>query len=95
MLAVKAFPSMAQVTSIRHSSNFLKWNLELRQFLYEIRSIDKFFIQYSAGKAAREAFFRALAVEEPNLRILNYSPGPVQTDMHEEIAERSAIIYEL
>uniref|UniRef100_A0A0R3RK40 Sepiapterin reductase n=1 Tax=Elaeophora elaphi TaxID=1147741 RepID=A0A0R3RK40_9BILA len=56
LLAVKAFPSMAQ---------------------------------YSVGKAAREAFFRTLAVEEPNLRILNYSPGPVQTDMHNEIAKKS------
>ncbi|VIO92096.1 oxidoreductase, short chain dehydrogenase/reductase family protein [Brugia malayi] len=46
-------------------------------------------VQYSVGKAAREAFFRALAVEESNLRILNYSPGPVQTDMHNEIAKRS------
>ncbi|VBB30172.1 unnamed protein product [Acanthocheilonema viteae] len=45
--------------------------------------------QYSVGKAAREAFFRALAVEERNLRILNYSPGPVQTDMHDEIAKKS------
>uniref|UniRef100_A0A915PPF8 Sepiapterin reductase n=1 Tax=Setaria digitata TaxID=48799 RepID=A0A915PPF8_9BILA len=56
LLAIKAFPSMAQ---------------------------------YSVGKAAREAFFRTLAVEEPNLRILNYSPGPVQTDMHNEIAKTS------
>ncbi|VDM91986.1 unnamed protein product [Litomosoides sigmodontis] len=56
LLAIKAFPSMAQ---------------------------------YSVGKAAREAFFRALAVEERNLRILNYSPGPVQTDMHNEVAEKS------
>ncbi|KAM3723266.1 Sepiapterin reductase [Dirofilaria immitis] len=45
--------------------------------------------QYSVGKAAREAFFRTLAVEECNLRILNYSPGPVQTDMYNEIAKRS------
>ncbi|VDM99339.1 unnamed protein product [Thelazia callipaeda] len=56
LLAVKAFPSLAQ---------------------------------YSVGKAAREAFFRALAVEEPNLRILQYSPGPVQTDMHDELAQKS------
>ncbi|CAI4231473.1 unnamed protein product [Auanema sp. JU1783] len=41
--------------------------------------------QYGVGKAAREGFFRSLAVEESDLRILSYSPGPVDTDMHTDI----------
>lgn len=47
------------------------------------------FAEYSVGKAAREAFFRCLAVEDKELRVLNYSPGPVLTEMYNEIAEKS------
>ena len=36
---------------------------------------------YCVGKAAREMFFKVLADEEPWLDVLNYSPGPVETDM--------------
>lgn len=36
---------------------------------------------YCAGKAAREMFFRVLAEESPDVLVLNYSPGPVETDM--------------
>lgn len=45
--------------------------------------------QYSVGKASREAFFRSLAVEDKSIRVLNYSPGPVKTDMHREIVKSS------
>lgn len=40
---------------------------------------------YGSGKAARELFFKVLAVEEPKIIVLNYSPGPVDTDMFESI----------
>lgn len=36
---------------------------------------------YGAGKAARDAFFRSVALENPDTRVLNYAPGPVRTDM--------------
>ncbi|XP_012252004.2 sepiapterin reductase-like [Athalia rosae] len=36
---------------------------------------------YCSGKAAREMFFKVFAVEYPNVNVLNYSPGPVETDM--------------
>lgn len=39
------------------------------------------FAMYGSGKAAREMYFKVLAKEEPDLLILNYSPGPVDTDM--------------
>ncbi|XP_040915644.1 sepiapterin reductase a [Toxotes jaculatrix] len=38
-------------------------------------------VLYCTGKAAREMMFRVLAQEEPDLRVLNYSPGPLDTDM--------------
>ncbi|CAJ0600167.1 unnamed protein product [Cylicocyclus nassatus] len=45
--------------------------------------------QYSVGKAAREAYFRGLAVEDDSVKVFNYSPGPVDTDMHDVIAKES------
>lgn len=52
-----------------------------------------FFFDFSSGKAAREMYFRVLALEEAetdrNLTILNYSPGPVQTEMTADIEANS------
>nr|XP_014346207.1 PREDICTED: sepiapterin reductase-like [Latimeria chalumnae] len=36
---------------------------------------------YCMGKVARDLMFQVLALEEPNLRVLNYAPGPLNTDM--------------
>ncbi|KAK6058486.1 oxidoreductase, short chain dehydrogenase/reductase family protein [Cooperia oncophora] len=45
--------------------------------------------QYSVGKAAREAFFRGLAVEDQTVKVFNYAPGPVDTAMHDVVAKQS------
>ncbi|NWR07151.1 SPRE reductase, partial [Paradoxornis webbianus] len=45
---------------------------------------------YCAGKAAREMLFRVLALEEPGLRVLNYAPGPLDTDMQLLARSRTA-----
>lgn len=39
-------------------------------------------VLYCTGKAARNMMFRVLAKEESGLRVLNYAPGPLETDMH-------------
>ncbi|XP_053694240.1 sepiapterin reductase [Sabethes cyaneus] len=44
---------------------------------------------YCAGKAAREMYFKVLADEESDLVVLNYSPGPVDTEMTVDIQGRS------
>ncbi|XP_059484537.1 sepiapterin reductase-like [Neocloeon triangulifer] len=43
------------------------------------------FALYCTGKATREMFLKVLALEEPTVKVLNYSPGPVLTDMADEI----------
>lgn len=40
---------------------------------------------YCVGKASREMFFSVMAEENKKYLILSYSPGPVKTDMIEEI----------
>ncbi|CEF66269.1 Sepiapterin reductase [Strongyloides ratti] len=49
----------------------------------------KCFSQYSVGHAAREAFFRSLAIEMPQLRILSYSPGPVKTRLRDYVSKNA------
>ncbi|CAO1353421.1 unnamed protein product [Diamesa tonsa] len=52
----------------------------------------KSFAFYCAGKAAREMYFKVLAEEEKNnnVLVLNYAPGPVETDMVADVQNRAA-----
>jgi len=42
---------------------------------------------YGCGKAAREMFFKVFALEETDVTVLNYSPGPVDTAMVGEVLD--------
>ncbi|EFN60824.1 Sepiapterin reductase [Camponotus floridanus] len=42
---------------------------------------------YCSVKAAREMFFKVFALENPDVNVLNYSPGPVDTDMFQIVCE--------
>lgn len=42
---------------------------------------------YCTGKAAREMFFKVFALENPQVDVLNYAPGPVDTDMFHTVCE--------
>jgi len=44
---------------------------------------------YAIGKAGREGYARSLAVEETDLRVLNYAPGPVKTKLTAYVEEAS------
>lgn len=46
-------------------------------------------VLYCSGKAARDMMFRVLAEEEPDLRVLSYAPGPLDTDMQLEARSKS------
>nr|XP_002740387.1 PREDICTED: sepiapterin reductase-like [Saccoglossus kowalevskii] len=40
---------------------------------------------YCSSKAARDMLFKVLAAEEPDIRVVSYAPGPVNTDMRHEV----------
>ncbi|XP_050453855.1 sepiapterin reductase-like [Cataglyphis hispanica] len=42
---------------------------------------------YCSVKAAREMYFKVFALENPDVNVLSYSPGPVNTDMLKTICE--------
>ncbi|XP_043289906.1 sepiapterin reductase-like [Venturia canescens] len=45
---------------------------------------------YNTGKAAREMFFKTFAAEFPTVNVLNWSPGPVDTDMFDTLTKESS-----
>jgi len=44
---------------------------------------------YGSGKAAREMYFKIFALEFPEVNVLNYSPGPVDTEMFDHLITES------
>lgn len=48
------------------------------------------FTLYCTSRAAREMYFKVLAAERPDVRVLNYSPGVVDTAMTVDVQQRSA-----
>lgn len=44
---------------------------------------------YCAGKAARHMMFQVLAAEQSDVRVLNYAPGPLYTDMFQLVCTTS------
>lgn len=49
---------------------------------------------YSATRCARATMFRCLALEQPFLRVLNYQPGPVFTDMQKQFYDSNTYMYD-
>ncbi|XP_069488402.1 sepiapterin reductase [Ambystoma mexicanum] len=49
----------------------------------------KSFSLYCSGKAARDMMFQVLAAEEPDVRVLNYAPGSLDTDMFQQVCTDS------
>ncbi|XP_072761740.1 sepiapterin reductase [Anoplolepis gracilipes] len=40
---------------------------------------------YCSVKAAKEMYFKVFALENPDVNVLSYSPGPVETDMYQTV----------
>ncbi|KAM8885703.1 sepiapterin reductase b isoform 1-T4 [Spinachia spinachia] len=48
-------------------------------------------VLYCTAKAAREMMFRVLAMEQPHVKVLSYSPGPMDTDMQRDIMRLTGV----
>lgn len=46
---------------------------------------------YCTGKSARDMFFKVLAAENPEMRFLNWAPGPMPTDMMKHLSDKVCI----
>ncbi|VEL43885.1 unnamed protein product [Protopolystoma xenopodis] len=44
---------------------------------------------YCIGKAARSTYMRCLALSRPDIAVLNYAPGPLETDMMDQLIHDS------
>ncbi|XP_031549616.1 sepiapterin reductase-like [Actinia tenebrosa] len=71
-------------------SNFIKTFADVKRYVVNISSL--FAIQEAAGfslyctsKAASEMAHKVMAAEEPDVRVLCYAPGPLDTDMNDKI----------
>ncbi|XP_069111569.1 sepiapterin reductase-like [Argopecten irradians] len=72
---LKKFSNSSKGRSVVHISS-----------LVAIQPVPSFSL-YCTGKAARDMFFRVMAVENPSIRVLNYAPGPCETDMQRACRE--------
>lgn len=45
---------------------------------------------YCTGKSARDSYFRVLAEDDKTISVLSYAPGPLNTDMMDEILENGS-----
>jgi sepiapterin reductase len=68
---------------------FLKFKILPVILLLSLVSSQQSWAVYCAGKAARDMYHRVLAEENKDgtIRVLNYAPGPLDTDMQREIRE--------
>ena len=46
---------------------------------------------YCTGKAARDAYMRSVASEAPNVKVINYAPGPLRTAMADQLRIKSHV----
>ncbi|XP_022613552.1 sepiapterin reductase-like [Seriola dumerili] len=68
----------------------LRWSVVNVSSIYALQALPSWAL-YCTAKAARKMMFSVLAEEEPNVKVLSYSPGPMDTDMQEEIQRSTGI----
>ncbi|GAA6223132.1 sepiapterin reductase-like [Lates japonicus] len=71
----------------------LRWSVVNISSVFALRALPSWAL-YCTAKAARKMMFSVLAEEEPNVKV-SYSPGPLDTDMQEEIQRLTGLSYPL
>ncbi|XP_028314216.1 sepiapterin reductase-like [Gouania willdenowi] len=64
----------------------LRWTVVNVSSVYALEA-SPLWVLYCTAKAARTMMFKVLAEDEPNVKVLNYSPGPMETEMQEKVRE--------
>ncbi|XP_019954670.1 sepiapterin reductase-like [Paralichthys olivaceus] len=62
----------------------LRWRVVNVSSIFALQALPSW-VLYCTAKAARKMMFSVLAEEEPNVKVLSYSPGPMDTEMQEDI----------
>ncbi|XP_019742263.1 sepiapterin reductase b [Hippocampus comes] len=72
----------------------LQWSVVNCSSMFAVQALPSW-VLYCTAKAARDMMFRVLAVENPNVKVLSYAPGPMDTQMQEDIRRLTGIQYHL
>ncbi|XP_040898731.1 sepiapterin reductase b [Toxotes jaculatrix] len=72
----------------------LRWSVVNISSVFALQALPSW-VLYCTAKAARKMMFSVLAEEEPNVKVLSYSPGPLDTEMQEEIQRVTGISHRL
>ncbi|XP_053181717.1 sepiapterin reductase b [Scomber japonicus] len=68
----------------------LRWSVVNCSSIFAVQTMPSW-VLYCTGKSARVMMFRVLAAEEPNVKVLSYSPGPLDTEMQKDILRLTGI----
>ncbi|XP_037634589.1 sepiapterin reductase b [Sebastes umbrosus] len=73
---------------------FLRWSVVNISSTFALQALPSW-VLYCTAKAARKMMFGVLAEEEPNVKVLSYSPGPMDTEMQEDILRLTGVKHHL
>ncbi|XP_030273081.1 sepiapterin reductase b isoform X2 [Sparus aurata] len=68
----------------------LRWTVVNLSSVFATEALPSW-VLYCTAKAARKMMFSVLAVGEPNVRVLSYSPGPLDTGMQKDILRMTGV----
>ncbi|KAM6945013.1 sepiapterin reductase b [Lycodopsis pacificus] len=72
----------------------LRWSVVNVSSAFALQPLPSW-VLYCTAKAARKMMFRVLAEEQPHVKVLSYSPGPMETDMQKEILRLTGVKHHL
>ncbi|XP_068560068.1 sepiapterin reductase b [Cebidichthys violaceus] len=72
----------------------LRWSVVNVSSIFALQPLPSW-VLYCTAKAARKMMFKVLAEEQPHVKVLSYSPGPMDTDMQKEILRLTGVKYHL
>nr|XP_046243732.1 sepiapterin reductase b isoform X2 [Scatophagus argus]XP_046243734.1 sepiapterin reductase b isoform X2 [Scatophagus argus]XP_046243735.1 sepiapterin reductase b isoform X2 [Scatophagus argus] len=72
----------------------LRWTVVNVSSVFALKALPCW-VLYCTAKAARNMMFNVLAKEEPNVKVLSYSPGPMDTELQKDIQRLTGVINQL